>query len=342
MFGELVRNLLSTCLRTFGVFNVAIDRDLYRRLKPKQSAFEGGLLHALANEIVRGEASVCREYVRGYPLTLSYGVVVGIESERGSAEFDHCIRRRCAKHEVKGVSEALREFVLELPIFVLDFSLYELHTETECKLLLPQLMSAISQVKRRLTELNIVLANVPTKLVSVIKELTAFKGLILNEIESARMYGNFSDRMLLLDPYASEVLDESDCMKYQVFVLGMIIDDKIPRPYATSVMARILGVNLPRKKIVLWGSRVGVPNRVNKVIDIVLDIRAGKRLEEAIIRNMSTYDKLHRLRYEVERLVRTRGALSQDDVVSIARRLGLDHWKALRVLQRYTGSGGRT
>jgi len=332
MFGELVCNALSVALRICGIDNVAIGLSLFRKAKGKSRSFRGGFLHFIANELVRGDAHVCRKSVKGHPLGFFHGVLFGLKSEKGVEVFDYIIDRSCeGSEELDQVAEYLRDLLLRLPIFVLDFSLYEIHTETERKLMMPQLMSAIAYVRRVLTEINIVLANVPIEVMNSIRALASFRGTILNELESEEFYDRHVKEALLLDPYAPTNLSERECRDYRVFVLGMIIDDKVARPYATAAMARMLRLSIPRRRIVLWGSRIGVPNRVNKVMDIILSVREGMSLDDAVIKNMSLYDKVHRLRYEIER--RKLATVENSQVLEeLSQKLGIDLQKVRKVL----------
>ncbi len=99
---------------------------------------------------------------------------------------------------------------------------------------------------------------------------------------------------VVLDPYGDEDATEGLIRSVDTFVLGGIVDDSGWR-YATRELADKVGYNLKRVRISLRGSRVGVPDRLNKIMSIILRVKEGESLEESIIGEQSNADKFTRL-----------------------------------------------
>jgi Uncharacterized conserved protein len=81
--------------------------------------------------------------------------------------------------------------------------------------------------------------------------------------------------------------------------------------------------NVPRVRITLRGVLTGVPERINKVVSILLMIRfSGYGINDAIIVNQSKADKLVRLNRELNLTKPT----SPSDVYELLTWLGLTPW----------------
>jgi tRNA (adenine9-N1/guanine9-N1)-methyltransferase len=66
-------------------------------------------------------------------------------------------------------------------------------------------------------------------------------------------------------------------------------------------MAKIAIYDFPHAKRALRGSTVGVPDRINKIIEIILRVYYGEKLENVILDLQSNADKFNRLLVEKQK-----------------------------------------
>ncbi len=321
-------------LRIIGVERLVLSRRLVRRYFHGYKSSSERMLHKLANLVLSRRAKICRESVWGVPIGLSYGVEL-LYDVRASRQSDVAARtwdENCVHDVTNRVVKLLHSVMPRVPLFVIDFGLWELHSETEANEVFKQILVTIDTVREHLTDLNLVLVAVPYELRARIDSML--------QGHAVAMYGGYElykdldpKRSAVLDPYADEVLDEEAIRRIEVFILGGIVDNLYPRPYATKTMIELHGLeDFPRYSLKLWGSTVGVPNRVNKLIEIVMQVRYGISLEKAIVANMSVGDKVARVLHEVHRRFGKERRLKLSDLLSIMRELELDERLLGRVL----------
>lgn len=89
----------------------------------------------------------------------------------------------------------------------------------------------------------------------------------------------------MLDPEGDCVLSEELVRVMDMFIVGGIVDKERRVKGETARLYRLLRLNVPRCRIELRGSIIGVPDRINKVIEIILmTLFETGSIEEAIIR----------------------------------------------------------
>ncbi|NPA97644.1 MAG: hypothetical protein GXO32_08600 [Crenarchaeota archaeon] len=295
--------LFAQCLRFHGIDVVAFSRRLYRKVKGIKERYLGGSLHALLIEMLRGNAILARvdSSVRCIPISFSYGVTLCIEHARGHA-LTHYLALSSSELSKTGMQVKPLDlykcfgFLERVPPYiVLDLSLWELHTEAERGEAYKQVAVLMDTVSRYLTDRHVLLVNPPRVLVKRLHREFGYRPQVIRCV-NGECERNIELKTLVLDPYSDVVLSDSAVLEYDAFVIGAVIDDKVPRPYATSLIRRVNWSNAPSARIELWGSRVGVPNRVNKIAEIILKARMTRiDLEDAVLSSMSKSDRLTRL-----------------------------------------------
>lgn len=108
-----------------------------------------------------------------------------------------------------------------------------------------------------------------------------------------------SDNCVVLDPYGEVDIDENTINKTDIFIIGGIVDKGRRIKYGTKKLAEKYNYPCKRERIALRGSTVGVPDEINKIVDIILKVRTGKSLEDAIIDTQSKADKVARILTDV-------------------------------------------
>ncbi|MGC9106133.1 MAG: tRNA (adenine(9)-N1)-methyltransferase Trm10 [Thermoprotei archaeon] len=170
------------------------------------------------------------------------------------------------------------------PQFVFDFSLWDEMTEEERRKTVFQVDLAIATLRRYLWEGNAKFANKPPEV-----------NLPYRTAEEA-----VEGPCVVLDP-KGETAREEDLRSAQVYVIGAIVDTGRRLKDATTRLARKAGYDCPRLKITLYGSVVGVPDEINKIVDVVMRVRLGEAIDEAVLANASKSDLLARIKHEEAR-----------------------------------------
>jgi len=166
------------------------------------------------------------------------------------------------------------------PLIVIDMGLFdELEEEEEKKKTLLQVEVTLSVIRKWLWDGNLALIHSPP--------FSIGKAKIINEIES--------DNCIVLDPYGDTAADENMIRSTDVFIIGGIVDKGRRLKHATSKLAEKYNYPCKRVKIMLRDSIVGVPDEINKIVSIVLKVKYGGKLEDAIIENQSKSDKISRI-----------------------------------------------
>ncbi|MCX8199733.1 MAG: hypothetical protein N3E36_06955 [Sulfolobales archaeon] len=279
---------------------VVISRRVVKKyLSPsRKSSIE--MLNTIVNNMLLGKIRICREEAYGTPIGFYKNILLLYDVKKHTeAEFRLTDVREECPTEITG--EAISLFLSiypRTPVVLLDATLWDLHHEEERKKAVKQFMILINTLRKRLTELNVILVSPPIELVDLIKKMDS-----IIEINDGSIYTSVDpSKVVLLDPYAHEELSVQDVLENQYFIIGLLVDDKFPRPYATYMLKLLHGIDCKRRAIKLYKSVIGVPKEINKIIDILLDIRLnGLSLENAIISNMSIDDKIRKVVHDIRK-----------------------------------------
>jgi tRNA (adenine9-N1/guanine9-N1)-methyltransferase len=188
---------------------------------------------------------------------------------------------------------------LSKPRFIIDLTLWNEHTEHEKNELTEQILMSIHTMRKFLWDRNLELTNVPREFMDYLGKFA--KGFI-NKVVIRRTGPYVNGDAVILDPQGDCLLNNSNIRAFSTFVIGGIVDKERKIRGETSRLYKILGLDIPRCRIELRGSIIGVPDRINKVIEIILKVLInGEDLEESIITSMSRRDRENRLFYELQR-----------------------------------------
>jgi len=177
------------------------------------------------------------------------------------------------------------------PQFIIDLGFYENQIEEEKVSLKEQIMLSINTIREYLSDYNLKLIHAPSSFKLEGKNKVSYIDSIPKE------------KAIVLNPYGDIVANEDIIRNSKVFIIGGIVDKGRRLKNATYELARKYGYeDLPQVKILLKDSIVGVPDRINKIIEIILKVTSGKSLEEAIILSQSNADKLNRLVRDINKL----------------------------------------
>ena len=252
-------------------------------------------------------------------LSTSRGVIVGVPRREGPPCRYVVWGRRCYR---KAVSWRELEALLPnppLPLFIVDLGMLGRHNEEEKGSLKVQLGVALSVVRRYLWDPHLALTSAGDNVREWLSDVIGRAKITVSQEKPGRVLWSMgADRVIILRPDAEEPLTEDDIRGADAFVLGGVVD-KIPRKGASRYLDASVPWGEPRR-IELRGSIIGVPDRINRVIEIILRVLfEGLSVEEAVIASMTKRDLIRRLVIEIMRA--SRGG---------RKRLGRDHYEYLR------------
>ncbi len=186
------------------------------------------------------------------------------------------------------------------PIFIVDLRYWDLLLDKERNLLLTQLSFSLSILREYLWDLNLVITSAPKGIIDRIKQFMGHNKVQIYVEGPERVLENYkSDKVIVLDPNAPRQLTSKDLDEIEVYILGGIVDKIIPRQGLTSTLAKELG--LETRKVTLRGSTIGVPCRINKIIEIILRAKydTPKDIDLAIKLSQSRIDARWRAHKEI-------------------------------------------
>ncbi|MFP3080480.1 MAG: tRNA (guanine-N1)-methyltransferase [Acidilobus sp.] len=284
----------------------------------------------IGEEPFKGKKAYETEW-KGKPKSIVYG--------RGDVSADAVIVRRPSPTEKTIPWRALLDYLPQppLPLFVIDLSMKFLHTPEELSKLRLQLSVTLSVMREYLWDAHMSVTGTDEETAKWINEVMGVnKVAIVNARPSEVLWGYDADKVIILRPDASTPLKADDVMTADAFLLGGIVD-KIPRPGLSRMLDSLVPWGVPRR-IELRGSVIGVPERINRIVEILLKSRYlyDGDVEKAIITTMSKKDRVARayreiMKYASERKVDRVGgdfyeqlrswlSLTYDEFLEAARR----------------------
>ncbi len=222
----------------------------------------------------------------------------------------------------------------EYPQFIIDVSLWRRHTEGELRSLMIQLTQSLKEVRRYLWDGNLTITGVDDEFMGLFHKFTGNINTSMKFLRNIPF--NYLKSAIMLDPYGDIELTEEIIKSTNVFIIGGISDSEVIRKGETFELYKSLRLsefNIPRVRLTLRGVLTGVPERINKLVSILLMVKySGYNLEDAIIANQSKADKINRLNRELS-LLRVTDPSTLSKLVTW---LGLTPWdnKVISILKR--------
>jgi len=330
---------LAALLARHGVERVVllapVNRRRLRRLGLQQAA-----VTMLVDELdlcIVDEGVPCRTVWEGG------GVQLGVPG-RGGVLCRHAIApaRRC-RERLFGW-EDLRSLLPDppFPTFMVDLSLRFIHLEDELKSLKIQLGVSLSVVREWLWDPHLAVTSAtPTTREWLYDVAGDSKMRIYQDRPGKVLWTMGADKVVILRPDAGEPLTEEDVREAHAFLIGGVVD-RIPRPGVSRILDSLVPWGVPRR-MELRGSLIGVPERINRIIEILLRVRyGGLSVEEAIIQSMTSKDVMARLHVEIARATKGGRLPAGDDLYeALASWLPVDcrlfRMAALKVGARVSG-----
>jgi tRNA (adenine9-N1/guanine9-N1)-methyltransferase len=216
--------------------------------------------------------------------------------DEGEVIYENFIKVKYNK-DAKEVLRIEREKVFERlekeKKFLIDLSFFNYHTEKGRNSLLIQIKESLNVIREYLFDTNLILINFPKNFLNFLGK-NQCKFFERNEFDFSKF------NAIILDPYGEDILEEKDLEKYDLFLIGGIVDVGQKWYYATKYLFEDL--NFKRKRIELKGNIRGVPDRINLIIKILLESFYKKiPLEKAIVKNQTRKEIYERLSLELKK-----------------------------------------
>ncbi|MEM1636442.1 MAG: tRNA (adenine(9)-N1)-methyltransferase Trm10 [Pyrobaculum sp.] len=269
---------------------------------PRRFKCWGDVAQCAAVWVLLGRYKICRGECAGAPGTEVGGVAFLKGGSGGRCGW--VLARECPEPlEVELAPPAK-------PVIVVDLSLWGEHTPGEKHELVEQVIETLRAVRRFLWDGNFWVANAPGEFVELLNRHA--RGLVhkMRILEGTPPFEN----PVVLDPEGPCLFTEDVARSHAEFVIGGIVDKERVAKSATARLAALIGVE-KRCRVELRGSRVGVPDRINKIAEIVLRAWAGEPVERAVLAVQAKRDRVYRLMWEIQK----RAKRAPDGALEITR-----------------------
>ena len=282
--------IFAELLREKGIDRIGILSKRYRKSKNK--------LQDVALDVLEGKGAIVE-------VDESTAIAWDLSGKRtDGSKYAYAPSCMAKKFKVVVSPEELRAKLPEdYPYFIIDLMHWNKHTEKEKNKVALQVAQSYGVLKDYLWSELLVLTWVneefKKKARFPLERVTAYEGSTAGFLKEKGI-----DEVVLLDPRAEEVLSERD-FDVRAFIIGGIVDTGGTKKGTTAKIGETLeneGIKVRRRKITLRGDIIGVPDRINHILKILLEMLVeGKSMEEAILTVQSPLHARWRLRKELPR-----------------------------------------
>ena len=194
------------------------------------------------------------------------------------------------------------------PLFVVDLVLRHIHTAEELSRLRVQIAVALTTIREYLWDRHLAVTSADRETAVWLSEaFGAHKAIITRSRPNEILWDIGAERVFVLRPDAPEDLSAEDVMEADAFLIGGIVD-RIPRKGISRVLDNLVPWGVARR-ISLRGSIIGVPERINRIVEILLKARFlyNGNVEKAVLSTMTKKDVIARAYAEISRAARNVG-----------------------------------
>jgi len=275
-----------------------------------------------------------RRFKKKYRINTAQRVLVNylldkerIFSDEGEVIYENIIKvklNKNAKNEIKIEKEVFFDELKREKKFLIDLSLFNLHSKKGRYSLKVQVSHALSVIRDFLFDTSLMLVGDTDY--SFLGKNMVLKYKRINDVNIN------SYKAIILDPEGEMLFDERILRDYELFLIGGIVDVGLEWTGATSYLFK--GLDLPRARIELDGSTKGVPDRINILIKILLEsYYLNIPLRDSIVKNQRRKDILNRLWYEVKRYSRNR-MIKEEYIEEILKNVNITRDKLVEFLEK--------
>ncbi len=305
----LLGEFLANELKKRGISELHVDKRVLRKLIESKVDY----LQWLSILLLQNRARICvDDYRDGEVIYERFGVK--LLHGRGNVRSRFYARWRDSECpvEIEDIYKSLREYSRELRrkiLFIIDLSFWNEHTEIEKKELIEQIIMSIKLIRSYLYDTCLVLTSCCEDFTQYFNKLNRnmYHEVEITSQDLRRYLMKIvrEHRVAMLDPEGDHVLTDVDARSYTAYIIGGIIDKERVDKYGTYRLYnlyRLYELNIPRFRICLDCSIIGVPDRINRIIEIVIkSALLGKSVREAILEAQSKKDRIYRWYYEIQK-----------------------------------------
>lgn len=283
-----LNEIFAELLKEKGIDKIGILSKRYRKSKNK--------LQDIALDVLEGKGAIVEV---DEPTAIAWNLSGRRTEGARYAYAPSCIAK---KFKVVVSPKELRDKLpKDYPYFIIDLMHWEKHTEKEKDKVALQAAQSYGVLRdylwSELLALTWVNEEFKEKAHFPLERVTAYEGSTAEFLKEKGI-----DEVVLLDPRAEEVLSEKD-FDVRAFIIGGIVDTGGTKKGTTAKIGEALEggeIKVRRRKITLRGDIIGVPDRINHILKILLEMLVeGKSMEEAILTVQSPLHARWRLRKEL-------------------------------------------
>lgn len=324
----ILGKLLHEGLISAGFKSIHVPRRILKKIESNEAL---QILQWICVYLLLNKYVLCRAERSGRLLTLLENLEV-ITEGRPERSSELCVEKVSKCSNVINIYELLRE-VPKYPMFIIDLSFWHEHTEGEKKELVEQILMSLKVVRSFLWDECLVITSSNSEFEYLLGKFA--RNLIHRMIITKDNALTYLRRLMIrekivpvvLDPEAIQDLTIQDLNLYNIYILGGIVDKERVDKYGTYRLyntLKLYELNIPRSRISLKGSIIGVPDRINRIIEIILLAKyVLNNLEKAILTVQSRRDKYLRVTYEIQKYARK--VKSRDRVTHIIDKAFLNY-----------------
>jgi len=283
---KTLADVFREALREKGIESIGVLSKRFRKSKNK--------LQDIAVEIVHGKGAIFR-------VPEKTAVAWDLNGNRVEGSY-YAYAPLCMvdKFEPVLTLEELRARLPEWPYFIIDLQLWDKHTPKEKGKVCLQVNQSYGLLRDYFTggELAVTWAGEEFRSMfhGPLDRITAYEGPTAEFLKERGI-----DEVVLLDPWADDVLSEKD-FGVGAFIIGGIVDTGRDKKLTPKIGEELenAGIRVRRRKIILRGDIFGVPDRINRILGIILKMMVeGKPMDEAVYEFQEPLHARWRLRKEL-------------------------------------------
>jgi len=346
---------LAQVLHELGISRVRLDRTTFSKLRDSKTDF----LQWLAVLILNNKVLICRETGSSKEIYEKHGIKLlfgkdSIPYEAAAIWYTHS--SQCREDVTDEVKEKLHRISRDLcrkVMFIIDVAFWHEHTEIEKNELIEQIVLTVKTIRSYLYDFSIAITSASDEFIEYFNRATQGMqhNVTITRVGLREFLKNVfrlglveKPRVAVLDPEAEFKLTTVDVKSYNVYILGGIIDKERVDKFGTLRLYnlhRLWEFNIPRFKITIGDSIIGVPDRINKIVNIILAVLyEGLDIEQAIILHQSKRDRIYRWMYEIQKYSRkvvennrVKNIVTQDFIKELQSKYPLDEKSISKVFK---------
>ncbi len=299
----------------------------------------GRVLQRISVDILLGRVCICPSTRSGR--VIGHELNIELMSFKGSDEASAEVVKAPRASSECICEQHLKSLAPRTPLFIIDLLLWNEHYDDEKRELIEQILVSLSIIRNYLWDECLVITNANPEFQELFSQATQNMRIqvpiyTFSTSDYLSRNSNLLRRSVVLDPYADIDLSE-DSVRYKVFIIGGILDKGNRLPRATERLYYLQSMDrlgIPRRRIALRGSVMGVPERINRIVEIVLKHAVeGLDLEEAILSSMTKSDKIARAIFEAQRIAKYNRSMNA--IMRELTWLGMSENEIKKIIKRY-------